>query len=63
MTETKLREKEPPYMWSEWLLRTMIVSPGRICDPDDLAAWKKAHPAPYRKDSTKRDRYGLTGSR
>ncbi len=48
MTEEKLRKAKFPMKRPTWLLRLMIIEPQRICEPAELAEWKRRHPVPQR---------------
>jgi len=39
MTEGQLRRHPGPWTPEQWLLRTMILEPQRICDPAEKEAW------------------------
>lgn len=55
---------EKPMSWEAWLLRTMATQPERIATKEEIAAhYAKEPPAPERRFATKRDSYGLVGTK
>lgn len=43
MNEAQLRRHPGPWTPQQWILRTMILEPNRICDPAEKEAWFREH--------------------